>query len=181
MPASWQVSLVYHPIKGKWTLCWNILKSIWNTFLILVPCRLTKEPSDSNRQNKNTRALQLDLVSDNTYNFQSRFDLLTYKMRVNTQTHSSREIFHTSILWKMSTHENTRKTYNSITKTMTRKLCWYLEFIYSLNKSSYKCAGCKENSPQEVHWSLTTMFCGRSNCSSSDSIVESVSELASLS
>ena len=97
-------SFVCHPVRGKRTLRWNILKSIWNIFLILVPCRLTKEPSDSNkrrqtlhgccvvqmegsarcpsapqqlhwfwprhsqfRQNKSTRALQLDLVSDKKY------------------------------------------------------------------------------------------------------------------
>ena len=54
----------------------------------------------------------------------------------------------------------------------------YLDFISLLKKSSYKCTGCKEYSPQEVHWTLTTVFCGRS---SSDSFVESVSELATLS
>ena len=50
MPESWQVSLVHHPVRGKITLRWNIFKSIWNIFLILVPCRLTKEPSDSNKR-----------------------------------------------------------------------------------------------------------------------------------
>ena len=96
--------------------------------------------------NKRPRALQLALDSDKfhtyTYNFQSRCDLLT-SMRINAQTLSSREIFHTSILWMMTAHENT--------KTMTRQLCCHLDFIYSLKKSSYKCTGCKENSPQEVH------------------------------
>ena len=31
-------------------------------------------------------------------------------MRINAQTHSSGEMFHTSILWMMTAHENTRKT-----------------------------------------------------------------------
>lgn len=65
------------------------------------------------RHNKCT--LQLDLVSGNfhtyTYNFQSRFYLMTqslWPMHMNAKTHSSRKLFHTSILW-ISAHENTRK------------------------------------------------------------------------
>ena len=81
------------------------------------------------RQNKSTPALQLDLLSNNfhtcTYNFQSRFDLLT-QMRINAQTHSSREIFHTSILWTMSADENTLKT------ILSAKRLWQENFVVIL-------------------------------------------------
>ena len=80
------------------------------------------------------------------------FDLNAYK---RTNTFQPRNISHIDIVDDVCTRKYTKN--NSITKTMTRKLCCYLDFIYSLNKSSYKCAGCKENSPQEVHWSLTTL------------------------
>ena len=78
-----------------------------------------------------------------------------------TNTFQRRNISHIDIKFAYddcieTAHENTPKT--SITKTMTRKLCFHLDFIYSLKKSSYKCTGCKENSPQEVPWSLTTLF-----------------------
>ena len=72
--------------------------------------------------------------------------------------------------------ENTHKII-SITRNMTRKLCCHLKLIYSLKTSSYKIMGAKEKSPQEVDWSLRC----RSNCYSSDSFVESVPVLDSLS
>ena len=131
------------------------------------------------RQNKSTRALQLDLVSDKFHTLHLQFPIEIWSFDLNaykrTNTFQPRNISHIDIVDDVCTRKYTKN--NSITKTMTRKLCCYLDFIYSLNKSSYKCAGCKQNSPQEVHWSLTTLCC----CSSSDSIVESVSELASLS
>ena len=103
------------------------------------------------------------------------FDLNAYK---RTNTFQPRNISHIDIVDDVCTRKYTKN--NSITKTMTRKLCCYLDFIYSLNKSSYKLnvRVVKRTRHKKYIDRLPLWVCC---CSSSDSIVESVSELASLS